>query len=185
MSLTYEKHEVRRYRRGETNYTVVAGGDGTRCCPESTQQPLPTSVWMENTLSTSRTADNHRVMKWVKGAKEGIVVAGGRGKGNDLTQLSSASRSADRCDRQRLRGRLVESSIDALVSWGDTGHCRGGWKRRGKRCKSVQLSYLVCPSIVMVISMSLTVQESVECNAFHLRRTEIKKHSLVSLSFSE
>ena len=31
---------------------------------------------------------NHRVMKWVKGAKEGIVVAGGQGKGKELTQLS-------------------------------------------------------------------------------------------------
>ncbi|CAF1429627.1 unnamed protein product [Adineta steineri] len=32
---------------------------------------------------------NHRVMKWMKGAKEGIVVAGGKGKGNSLTQLSN------------------------------------------------------------------------------------------------
>ncbi|CAF4620244.1 unnamed protein product, partial [Rotaria socialis] len=31
--------------------------------------------------------DNHRVMKWNKGAKEGIVVAGGQGQGNALTQL--------------------------------------------------------------------------------------------------
>jgi sugar lactone lactonase YvrE len=27
-------------------------------------------------------------MKWMKGAKEGIVVAGGQGQGNHLTQLS-------------------------------------------------------------------------------------------------
>ena len=27
-------------------------------------------------------------MKWMKGAKEGIVVAGGQGQGNSLTQLS-------------------------------------------------------------------------------------------------
>ncbi|CAF4996104.1 unnamed protein product, partial [Rotaria socialis] len=31
---------------------------------------------------------NHRVMKWNNGAKEGIVVAGGQGQGNALTQLS-------------------------------------------------------------------------------------------------
>ncbi|CAF3413445.1 unnamed protein product, partial [Rotaria socialis] len=31
--------------------------------------------------------DNHRVMKWNKGAKEGIVVAGGQGNGSALTQL--------------------------------------------------------------------------------------------------
>jgi hypothetical protein len=32
---------------------------------------------------------NHRVMKWMEGAKEGIVVAGGQDAGNGLTQLSS------------------------------------------------------------------------------------------------
>ncbi|CAF5138462.1 unnamed protein product, partial [Rotaria sp. Silwood1] len=29
----------------------------------------------------------HRVMKWEEGAKQGIVVAGGQGQGNSLTQL--------------------------------------------------------------------------------------------------
>ena len=32
--------------------------------------------------------NNHRVMKWNKGANQGIVVAGGQGKGSALTQLS-------------------------------------------------------------------------------------------------
>ncbi|CAF2011130.1 unnamed protein product, partial [Rotaria magnacalcarata] len=32
--------------------------------------------------------DNHRVMKWVEGAKESIVAAGGQGYGDTLTQLS-------------------------------------------------------------------------------------------------
>ncbi|CAF4538189.1 unnamed protein product, partial [Rotaria magnacalcarata] len=31
---------------------------------------------------------SHRVMKWMEGAKQGIVVAGGQGQGNGLTQLS-------------------------------------------------------------------------------------------------
>ncbi|CAF1253440.1 unnamed protein product, partial [Rotaria magnacalcarata] len=35
---------------------------------------------------------NYRVMKWNKGAKEGIVVAGGQGQGSALTQLSHAYR---------------------------------------------------------------------------------------------
>ena len=47
-------------------------------------------------------------MKWVKGAKEGIVVAGGRGQGNDLTQLSRPQGVRIDADRQRLRGRLRE-----------------------------------------------------------------------------
>ncbi|CAF0790274.1 unnamed protein product [Adineta steineri] len=33
--------------------------------------------------------ENHRVMKWRKDAKEGIIVAGGNGQGNSLKQLSS------------------------------------------------------------------------------------------------
>ncbi|CAF2713220.1 unnamed protein product [Rotaria sp. Silwood2] len=32
--------------------------------------------------------DNHRVIKSINAASEGTVVAGGQGKGNDLTQLS-------------------------------------------------------------------------------------------------
>ena len=32
--------------------------------------------------------NNHRVMKWNGGTKEGIVVAGGRGEGSALIQLS-------------------------------------------------------------------------------------------------
>lgn len=32
--------------------------------------------------------NNHRVVKWVKDAEEGIVVAGGQDNGNNLTQLS-------------------------------------------------------------------------------------------------
>jgi hypothetical protein len=32
--------------------------------------------------------DNHRVMTWLKYAKEGTVVAGGNGQENSLTQLS-------------------------------------------------------------------------------------------------
>ena len=44
---------------------------------------------------------NHRAMKWVEGAKQGIIVAGGQGKGNGLTQLSyprwSRCRSIGHC----------------------------------------------------------------------------------------
>ncbi len=32
---------------------------------------------------------NHCVMKWIEGAKEGIVVASGRGQGDGLAQLSN------------------------------------------------------------------------------------------------
>ncbi|CAF1651691.1 unnamed protein product, partial [Adineta ricciae] len=32
---------------------------------------------------------NHRIVKWTKGAKEGIVVAGGHGNGANLAQLNN------------------------------------------------------------------------------------------------
>ncbi|CAF4879078.1 unnamed protein product, partial [Rotaria socialis] len=32
--------------------------------------------------------DNHRVMKWADGATEGVIVAGGQGNGDSLSQLS-------------------------------------------------------------------------------------------------
>ncbi|CAF4791278.1 unnamed protein product [Rotaria sp. Silwood1] len=60
------KDEVRRYRRGESQGIVVAGGNGG-----------------ENHL------DQLSSPRYMEGAKQGIVVAGGQGKGDGLTQLSS------------------------------------------------------------------------------------------------
>ena len=83
----WKKHEVRRYRQGETNGTVVAGGNGKGAALNQLNWPTYVCVDEEHAVYVSDER-NHRVMKWVKDAKEGIVVAGGRGQGNDLTQLS-------------------------------------------------------------------------------------------------
>ena len=83
----YKKHEVRRYRRGETNGIVVAGGNGKGAALNQLNDPTYVCVDGEHAVYVSDN-NNHRVMKWVKDAKEGIVVAGGRGQGKDLTQLS-------------------------------------------------------------------------------------------------
>ena len=80
-----EKDEVRRYRKGETSGTVVAGGNGKGAGLH--QLNGPDYVCVDHSVYVSDNW-NHRVMKWVRGAKEGIVVAGGRGKGKELTQLS-------------------------------------------------------------------------------------------------
>ncbi|CAF1608542.1 unnamed protein product [Rotaria sp. Silwood1] len=45
------------------------------------------SVDRDHSLFVSDTS-NHRVMKWMEGEKQGIIVAGGQGQGNSLTQLS-------------------------------------------------------------------------------------------------
>jgi sugar lactone lactonase YvrE len=74
-----ESSAVRRYRRGESEGTVLASDNGMAAC----------SVFVDRDHSVYVSeCGNHRVMKWVEGAKQGIVVAGGQGQGNGLTQLS-------------------------------------------------------------------------------------------------
>ena len=78
--------EVRRYRRGETIGTVVAGGNGKGAGLHQFDEPYYVFVDREHAVYVSDNF-NHRVMKWVKDANEGIVVAGGQDRGANLTQL--------------------------------------------------------------------------------------------------
>lgn len=83
-----EKHEVRRYRRGETmtTGTIVAGGNGQGKRDDQLDTPLYVCVDSEHAVYVSD-HENHRVMKWVEGAAEGVPVAGGQSSGQDLAQL--------------------------------------------------------------------------------------------------
>ncbi|CAF3850715.1 unnamed protein product [Rotaria sp. Silwood1] len=83
----YKKDEVRRYRIGETNGTLVAGGNGHGNRLNQLDWPQYIAVDQDYSVYVSDW-NNHRVIKWIEGATEGIVVAGGRGKGYDFTQLS-------------------------------------------------------------------------------------------------
>ncbi|CAF2084126.1 unnamed protein product [Rotaria magnacalcarata] len=84
----YGNDEVRRYKKGESQGTVVAGGNGSG--NRFDQLSIPTYVFVDRDHSVYVSElGNHRVMKWMKGKKEGIIVAGGQGEGNGLTQLSS------------------------------------------------------------------------------------------------
>ncbi|CAF5171142.1 unnamed protein product, partial [Rotaria sp. Silwood1] len=78
------KHEVRRYRKGESQGTVVAGGNGYGNRLDQLSRPRYVFVDRDHSVYVSDW-DNHRVMKWMEGAKQGIVVAGGQGTGNGLT----------------------------------------------------------------------------------------------------
>ncbi len=82
------KAEVRRYRRGESQGTVVAGGNGRGNRTEQLSSPAYVFIDRDHAVYVSEWG-NARVMKWVEGAKQGIVVAGGQGEGNGLTQLSN------------------------------------------------------------------------------------------------
>ena len=83
-----EKDEVRLYRRGESQGTVVAGGNGSGNRLDQLSEPTCVFVDRDHSVYVSDSGNN-RVMKWVEGAKQGIVVAGGQGEENGLTQLSS------------------------------------------------------------------------------------------------
>ncbi|CAF1009917.1 unnamed protein product [Rotaria magnacalcarata] len=83
-----EKHEVRRYKLGEKNSTLVAGGNGKG--GGLNQLSYPTYLFVDRDHSVYVSDNwNDRVMKWNNGAKEGIVVAGGQGAGSALTQFDS------------------------------------------------------------------------------------------------
>ncbi|CAF4057624.1 unnamed protein product [Rotaria sordida] len=81
------RHEVRRYRIGDTEGTVVAGGNGQGNRLDQLSNPHYVFVDRDHSVCVSDNG-NHRVMKWEEGAKQGIVVAGGQGQGNSLTQLN-------------------------------------------------------------------------------------------------
>jgi hypothetical protein len=82
-----QKNEVKRWRRGKIDGTIVAGGNGKG--NQLNQLNSPTFIFVDCDYSVYISDRlNHRVMKWVKGAIEGIIVAGGNGHGYQLTQLS-------------------------------------------------------------------------------------------------
>lgn len=82
-----DKHEVRRYQKGDKKGSIVAGGRGPG--NQLNQLNYPTYIFVdENETVYVSDRHNHRVMKWYKNATEGIIVAGGQGKGSSLKQLS-------------------------------------------------------------------------------------------------
>ena len=81
------RHEVRRWRVGDSQGTLVAGGNGKGNRLNQLYDPRQIFVDQNHSVYVSEW-HNHRVMKWVKGATEGIVVAGGQGKGSALSQLN-------------------------------------------------------------------------------------------------
>ncbi|CAF1207851.1 unnamed protein product [Didymodactylos carnosus] len=74
------KDEVRRYGIGDTEGTVVAGGNGSGNRLDQVSNHLKVFVDRDHAVYVSD-CRNHRVPKWEEGAKQDIVVAGGQGKG--------------------------------------------------------------------------------------------------------
>ncbi|CAF4075997.1 unnamed protein product, partial [Rotaria sp. Silwood1] len=81
-----DKNEVRRFKVGGSQGTVVAGGNGEGGRLDQLNSSTYLFVDRDHSLYVSD-SNNHRIVKWVEGAKEGKVVAGGNGPGNDVKQL--------------------------------------------------------------------------------------------------
>ncbi|CAF1429447.1 unnamed protein product [Adineta ricciae] len=82
----FVKNKVIRWKEGESEETIVAGGnrDGNAL----NQLHSPTFIFVDQNRSIYVSdKDNDRVVMWPEGAKEGIIVAGGHGKGNDAIRL--------------------------------------------------------------------------------------------------
>ncbi|CAF1535225.1 unnamed protein product [Adineta steineri] len=109
----WKKNEVRRWRQGEQNGIVVAGGNGKD--DRLNQLNRPTFIFVDDEQSIYISdSDNHRVMKWKKDAKEGVIVAGGNGSGDGLHQLSSPQGVAvDSCGHIYV----VDYDNNRLMQW--------------------------------------------------------------------
>ena len=81
------KHEVRRYKKGDTEGVVVAGGNGRGKHFDQLNGPYYIFVDQDRSIYVSD-CNNHRVMKWKEGAKKGVMVAGDTDYGKGLTELS-------------------------------------------------------------------------------------------------
>lgn len=82
-----DNHNVKRYRIGDSEGTIVAGGDWIGYGLDRLYSPSYLVVDEEHSVYVSDFG-NHRVVKWIPGATEGILIAGGHDAGNDLTQFS-------------------------------------------------------------------------------------------------
>ncbi len=79
--------EVRRWRIGDAEGTLVAGGNGEG--DRLDQLYCPSYLFVDKDHSVYITdRGNNRVVKWTNGAKEGIVVAGVDGAGSSLSNLT-------------------------------------------------------------------------------------------------
>ncbi|CAF4275097.1 unnamed protein product [Rotaria magnacalcarata] len=112
-----DNNEVRRYRPGEKNGTLVADGNCLGAGLNQLDKPKFLSVYRQQTESSSHrglgkgatleklyypyglsvnaldtlyvvVAANNRVMRWLQGAKQGTVILGGNGRGIAANQFN-------------------------------------------------------------------------------------------------
>ncbi|CAF3698876.1 unnamed protein product [Rotaria sp. Silwood1] len=117
------EHVVRRYERGDSVGTVVAGGNGRGS--NLNQLNRPSFIFVDQDHSVYVTDHyNDRVMKWKKNAETGIVVAGGHGEGSSLEKF------------QNPRGVVVDKSGTVYVA-DDSNHRIMRWTEGARQGSAV------------------------------------------------
>ncbi|CAF0769564.1 unnamed protein product [Adineta steineri] len=161
----YERNEVRRWKQGEKEGTLVAGRNGKG--NHSNQLHFPTYIFVDDEHSIYVSDEmNHRVMKWMKGAKEGIVVAGGKGYGNSLTQL---------CYPQGVvvdhsgTVYVADSTNDRIMRWCE-GSCEGSIVVGGNGCGDEPNQFAVPTGLSFDVHGNLYV---VECGNDRIQKFDI------------
>ena len=97
----YKKHEVKRWRPGETSEIVIAGGTGKGDHLDQFNCPGHIFVDQDNSVYVSDIG-NHRLMKWIEGAKEGVVIAGGDRRRRRFNTVVISCWNSRRSVRHRL-----------------------------------------------------------------------------------
>ncbi|CAF1368347.1 unnamed protein product [Rotaria sordida] len=82
-----DNNAVRRYKIGDAEGTVVAGGNGRGNLLNQFNGPRYVFVDRHYSVYVCE-RNNNRTMKWAEGEKLGIIVAGSAESGNDLRQLA-------------------------------------------------------------------------------------------------
>ncbi|CAF1375177.1 unnamed protein product [Adineta ricciae] len=76
----YGRHEVRRWKIGDRNGEVVAGGNGQGNRLDQLYAPCGVFVDKDHSVYVVDSG-NHRVMRWCADSREGNGIVGGNGKG--------------------------------------------------------------------------------------------------------
>ncbi|CAF1168243.1 unnamed protein product [Adineta steineri] len=84
-----KKNEVKRWKMGGYNNEGIVVAGGNEKGDQLNQLNCPSFIFVDEHESVYVSdRDNHRVIKWIKDAKEGRIVAGGNSEGRNLNQLS-------------------------------------------------------------------------------------------------
>ncbi|CAF3520856.1 unnamed protein product, partial [Rotaria socialis] len=131
------------YVADQSNHRIVEWKSGATS-GQVEKRSSQTSIDRDHSVYVSEYR-NHRVMKWMEGAKQGIVVAGGQGQGNSLTQFSYPGAvvvdqlgtiyvADDRNDR--IMRWLKGATHGSVIVGGN-----GGGKESNRLCGPISLSF--------------------------------------------